>query len=88
MDIALDVQVYDFMKRDVGHLMYRETKIISKIDNSIDVVPPLVHIEPRDIKFYSGELSSNQMFQDIKTMYVPPVIAESVQIECSGSGTF
>lgn len=38
----LDVQIVDFMKRDEGLTMYRETTIVSRIDNSIDFVPPLV----------------------------------------------
>ena len=46
----------DFMKQDEGFVMCRETKIISVIDNSVDLVPPLVHRDPIDIKYYSGEL--------------------------------
>ena len=52
----LDLQIMDFMKQDEGFVMCRETKIISVIDNSIDIVPPLVHRDPIDIKYYSGEL--------------------------------
>ena len=58
--------------------MYRRTTIISIIDNSMDVVPPLVHQNPQDIKYYAGELTSNQLQTDLKTMYVAAVIAESV----------
>ena len=58
--------------------MYRKTTIISVIDNSMDIVPPLVHENPQDIKYYAGELTSNQLFTDLRTLYVSPVIAESV----------
>ena len=58
--------------------MYRETPIISIIDKSIDVVPPLVNEDPAEWKFYAGELSSDQLFTDLRTMVVPPVIAESI----------
>ena len=75
---CLDVQIIDFMKRDQGQQIYRETKIVSVIDNSLDIVPPVVMWDPKDFKYYAGELSSNQLTQDLKTMYVPPVIAESV----------
>jgi hypothetical protein len=37
--------------------MYREQKIVSVIDNSLDIVPPLVCMDPLDIKYYAGELS-------------------------------
>ena len=49
----------DFMRRDEGHVMYREMKIVSVIDKSIDVVPPLVYSDPQEIKYYAGELASN-----------------------------
>lgn len=68
--------------------MYREQCIVSIIDKSQDKVPPLVSWDPIDIKYYSGELSSNQVRSDLETMYVAPVIAESIQIEAYGSGTF
>jgi len=68
--------------------MYREQNIISVIDNSQDMVPPLVSWDPLDIKYYAGELSSNQLVADLQVMYVAPVIAESIHIECIGSGTF
>ena len=56
---SLDLQVMDFMRRDEGHVMYREMKIVSVIDKSIDVVPPLVYSDPQEIKYYAGELASN-----------------------------
>jgi len=68
--------------------MYREQKMVSVIDNSLDMVPPLVCWDPLDIKYYAGELSSTQLVTDLSALYVAPVIAESVQIECMGSGTF
>ena len=46
LDKSLDLQVMDFMRRDEGHVMYREMKIVSVIDKSIDVVPPLVYSDP------------------------------------------
>lgn len=78
IEANIDIQIVDFMKRDEGHSMYRETKIVSIIDKSIDVVPPLIHYDPQDIKFYAGELSSIQLLQDLKKMYVPHVIAETI----------
>lgn len=52
------------------------------------MVPPLICWDPVDIKYYSGELSSNQVRVDLEALYVAPVIAESIQIESFGSGTF
>ena len=46
----------DFMNRDQDHLLYKEQRIVSVVDNSLDVVPPLIPPEPFDFKFYSGEL--------------------------------
>ena len=76
--MELDAQIIDFMKHDEGHVMYRKTTIISVIDNSVDIVPPLVHRDPLEIKYYAGELSSNQLVTDLKALYVMPVIAESI----------
>lgn len=84
----LDAQVIDFMRRDEESLLYRELKIVSIIDNSLDIVPPLVCLDPKDIKFYNGELRSIQLTYDLKKLYVPPVIAESIHLECTGSGSF
>ena len=78
----------DFMPHEPCLQMYRETPIISIIDKSIDVVPPLVNEDPTEWKFYAGELSSDQLFTDLRTMVVPPVIAESIQIESPGCNTF
>lgn len=86
-DSILDLQIMDFMKHDESFTMYRKTKIISIIDNSLDIVQPLVACDPTDWKYYSGELCSNQITQDLSKLYVPPVIAESIQIESTGSGT-
>mmetsp|Transcript_9867 Transcript_9867/g.13456 ORF Transcript_9867/g.13456 Transcript_9867/m.13456 type:complete len:198 (-) Transcript_9867:1194-1787(-) len=74
----LDVQIMDFMKYDEAFTMYRETKIISVIDNSIDIVPPVVLADPADWKYYSGELASIQLKADLCKLFVPPVIAESI----------
>lgn len=60
-DRSLDLQIMDFMKHDQEFTMYRETKIISVIDNSIDVVPPLVIADPVEWKYYAGELASKQL---------------------------
>ena len=37
-DCSLDIQISDFMKYDEAMTMYRETKIISIIDKSMDIV--------------------------------------------------
>ena len=87
MDELLDLQVIDFMKYDEAFTMYREEKIISVIDNSMDLVQPLIASDPQDWKRYTGELNSIQVTQDLLKMFVSPVVSESVQIECPGSGT-
>ena len=66
------------MKRDEDSLLYKEQKIVSIVDKSLEKVPPLVSWDPVDIKYYSGELASLQVQADLEAMYVAPVIAESV----------
>ena len=75
------------MKHDEAFTMYRETKIISVIDDSMDIVQPLIASDPADWKRYANELNSLQVTHDLMKMFVPPAVAESVQIECPGSGT-
>ena len=82
-----DPQIIDFMKHDEAFTMYRETKIISVIDDSMDIVQPLIASDPADWKRYANELNSLQVTHDLMKMFVPPAVAESVQIECPGSGT-
>jgi len=74
---ALDVSVIDFAAKDESFTAYREVKIVSKIDNSLDVVPPLVPSDPSDFMHYSGELTSIQMKKDIESMYVEVCLAET-----------
>lgn len=48
----------DFVKKDGTELLYREQHIISKVDNSLDIVPPLVPEHVAQFMENSGQLNS------------------------------
>ena len=48
----------------------------------------MILMDPYDFMVYSGQLNSLKVKSDIEKFYVPPVIAESVQLECPTSGSF
>jgi len=87
-DDAVDVAIIDFVKRSELQNMYREQPIVSRVDNSLDIIPPLVPEHVSDFMLYSGQLSSNVISQELKGFYVPICIATSVNLECPTSGTF
>ena len=69
-------------------LMYREQHIISRVDNSLDIVPPLVPEKVFDFMEYSGQLTSQVLRTELSGFYVPSCIATAVNFECPTSGTF
>jgi hypothetical protein len=69
-------------------MIYREQQIVSRVDNSLDVVPPLVPEKASQFMEYSGQLTSNVIRQELSTFYVPSCIATSINLECPTSGTF
>ena len=42
------------MNRDEQYQIYKEAKITSVIDNTLDVVPPAVPMDPYDFMVYSN----------------------------------
>ena len=54
----LNICVIDFVKKNDIELLYREQKIVSVVDNSLDIVPPLVPPNAYDFMGYSGQLNS------------------------------
>lgn len=84
----LNICVIDFVKKNDIELLYREQKIVSVVDNSLDIVPPLVPANAYDFMGYSGQLNSESLKQDISGFYVPSCIASSINLECPTSGTF
>ena len=82
------VCIIDFVKKSDLELIYREQMIISRVDNSIDVVPPLVPDTAAMFMEYSGQLSSQVLRQELMAFYVPSCIATSINLECPTSGTF
>ena len=46
----------DLMHRDNHYQFYREAKIVSKIDNSLDIVQPMIPMDPYEFMVYSGQL--------------------------------
>lgn len=86
--IPLNICVIDFVKKNDIELLYREQKIVSVVDNSLDIVPPLVPPNPYDFMGYSGQLNSEYLKSEITGFYVPSCIATSINLECPTSGTF
>ena len=76
------------MYRDDHYQLYREARIISKIDNSLDIVQPAIPLDPYDFMVYSDQLRSLKIKADLEKFFVPPVISESIQLECPTSGSF
>jgi hypothetical protein len=62
--------------------------IVSRVDNSLDVVPPLVPDKVEEFMVYSGQLSSQVLKSELQSFFVPKCIATSVNVECPTSGTF
>ena len=78
----------DMMPRDNHYQFYREAKIVSKIDNSLDIVQPMIPMDPYEFMVYNDQLRSLKVKAELEKFFVPPVIAESIQIECPTSGSF
>lgn len=41
-DSPLQVCIIDFVKKSELEMLYREQHIVSRVDNSLDIVPPLI----------------------------------------------
>ena len=82
---SFNVCFIDFFKRTETDLLYREQNIVSRVDNSLDVVPSLI---PEDISNFMSSLNSKSLKQELQGFYVPSCIASSINLECPSSGTF
>ena len=55
----------DFMNRDESYQMFREARITSQVDNSLDIVPPVVPMDPYEFLVYSNQLKSLKLKDDL-----------------------
>lgn len=70
----------DFANQDVqASVLYREIKITSQVDNSLDVVPPMIRVNDLDRQFYIHQMTSLYLKRECEVMYVPKCIADTVQ---------
>jgi hypothetical protein len=76
------------VKKSDLEMIYREQHIVSRVDNSLDVVPPIIPENVYDFLYYSGQLTSNVLKQELSDFYVPSCTASTINIECPASGTF
>lgn len=75
------------MRVDVGKsLLFKGISITSQVDNSLDILPPLICNDPYD--WMHERLTSNQTRKEVEKMFVPPCIASMVTLESFSSGTF
>ena len=49
---------------------------------------PAIPLDPYDFMVYSDQLRSLKIKADLEKFFVPPVISESIQLECPTSGSF
>lgn len=59
-------------------MLYREIKIISVVDNSIDVIPPMISVNELDREYYSHKIRSRYVKRECEVIYVPKCLADTI----------
>lgn len=87
----VDINVFDFANKDENFLPYRSERIVSIIDNSIDIVPPMI---PADLSEYIMKstnekvVSSISLRKELCGFYVESCQTRAINLECPNSGPF
>lgn len=62
----LNVQIADLFSQDYSSsILYREQKIVSVVDNSLDVIPPMIPTHHLDLQYYAHQIKSREIKRDI-----------------------
>ena len=83
--------MFDFANKDENFLPYRPERIVSIIDNSIDIVPPMIPADMSEYIMKSTDekvVSSISLRKELCGFYIESCQARAINLECPNSGPF
>jgi thymidine kinase len=73
----LSILIIDRCQEYTSSLLYREQKIVSQVDNSLDVVPPMIPTLDRD-HYRRLFVKSRELVADIERIFVAKCVADTI----------